>query len=587
LALTASRSLHLGGPPEIEVKEVSFTYRGSTEPALHGISFVQRRGEIVGVVGPSGAGKSTLVKCLNRLVPSFDNGTFAGVVKIAGQTLAEQRVCDVAPLVGMVFQDFESQLFSTNVAHEVAFAMEQCGYSREEMVQRVGAALRAVGLEGFESRDPATLSGGEKQRLAVAAVMALRPRVIVLDEPTTDLDPQGRAEVFALIEQMRLQGATLVLVEHDLEALRVCDRLLVVRDGRIVADLPPSELMARVELLESCRLRPPDLSLLCERLGITPHTQTLEEAERAIRARFRICATACESRLDYDASASSCLPVTRVGQEANKGRQEALIEVRKLTYAYPEGRLALEDIDFAVGSGEFVAIVGRNGSGKSTLAKHLVGILRPTRGQVLLGGRDLSRLTVAEISRHVGFVFQNPDHQIFAATVEEEVAFGPRNFGLKPDEVAERTQRVLAAVGLEKLRFQDPFLLSKGERQRVAVAAALALNPRVLILDEPTTGLDFFEQRRMMELLTELNRGGVAIVIITHTPWLVACYARRVVMMERGRKVFDGPVRQFFASSELLENSAFRLPEVTALSRRLGLVALTVDELVSVLEARS
>jgi energy-coupling factor transport system ATP-binding protein len=252
---------------------------------------------------------------------------------------------------------------------------------------------------------------------------------------------------------------------------------------------------------------------------------------------------------------------------------------------YAEGARALDGVNLTISAGEFVAIIGQNGSGKTTLAKHIVGLLRPTEGRVLLSGRDRERLGAAETAREVGYVFQNPDNQIFAATVEEEVAFGPRNFGLAPDEVERRCARVLRAVGLDHARERDPFLLGKGERQRLAVAAVLALEPRLLILDEPTTGLDYREQRRMMELVSELHRAGTAIVIITHTPWLVAEYAQRAVLMRAGKKLFDGPVRALFAEPELLASSSFRAPEVTALGRRFGVTALSVEELASWLEA--
>ncbi|HTY56281.1 MAG TPA: ABC transporter ATP-binding protein, partial [Candidatus Binataceae bacterium] len=261
-----------------------------------------------------------------------------------------------------------------------------------------------------------------------------------------------------------------------------------------------------------------------------------------------------------------------------------LVAIEDLTPVYAEGARALDRVNLQLTGGEFLAIIGQNGSGKTTLAKHIVGLLRPSAGRILLGGRNREQLGTADTAREVGYVFQNPDNQIFAATVEEEVAFGPRNFGLAPDEIERRCDRVLRAVGLEQARQRDPFLLGKGERQRLAVAAVLVLEPRLLILDEPTTGLDYREQRRMMELVRELHRGGTAIVIITHTPWLVAEYAQRAVMMRAGRKIFDGPVRELFADDNLLAGSSFRAPEVTQLGRRFGVTALSVEELAFWLE---
>ena len=562
---------------DVALEAVSFTYTDGERPALTRINFTAAAGEMVGVMGASGAGKSTLAKCLNRIVPEFEGGAFTGVVRIGGRSLDGERVCEVAPRVGMVFQDFEAQLFSTNVAHEVAFAMEQIGMEREEMVRRIGPALEAVGLAGFEHRDPTSLSGGEKQRLAIASVLALSPSVIVLDEPTTDLDPEGKAEIFALIRSLREQGFSLIVIEHEAEVLRGADRLVLLREGEIIAEGAPHDLMTRLELLEQCGVHPPDLNRVLAKSGIAAHGASVDEAEALIRRALPNLVAARPSSASTDESSRDAAPANGANP---------LVEVRALSFNYPDGPPVLDSIDLRIAPGEFVAIIGQNGSGKTTLAKHLVGLLHPTAGAVMLNGRDRTAMRPAETAAEVGYVFQNPDHQIFAATVEDEVAFGPRNFNLAPDEIQRRCDEVLRAVGLQDARALDPFLLSKGERQRLAVASVLALRPRLLILDEPTTGLDYREQRRMMALVTELNREGIAIVMITHTPWLVAEYARRVVLIRRGRKLYDGGVREFFTRDELLASSSFRAPEATELSRRFGTVALAPDELAAWLRAK-
>jgi len=577
------------------VEGVTFTYAGGERPALRGVSLSVGHGRMIGVMGASGAGKSTLAKCLNRIVPGFEGGEFAGVVRVGGHALDGVRVSEVAPRVGMVFQDFESQLFSTNVAHEVAFAMEQAGMSRAEMAPRIAPALEAVGLAGFESRDPTSLSGGEKQRLAIASVLALRPALIVLDEPTTDLDPEGRAEVFALIRRLRESGMSLVVVEHEAEELRECDTLVIVHEGEILVSGAPSDLMTQLDLLEQCGVHPPDLNRVLAGLGINAHAAGVDEAEALIRALFADRAEPSERAeiiAAHDGAVNSVAGTAPISDETRAMDDSVavdapLAEVGGLVFAYPDGPRVLDSIDLVIEPGEFLAIIGQNGSGKTTLAKHLVGILRPTAGVVRLGGRDRITMRPSEAAREAGYVFQNPDHQIFAATVEEEVAFGPRNFGLSSEEVDRRCDEVLGAVGLDGMREMDPFMLSKGERQRLAVASVMALRPRLLILDEPTTGLDYREQRRMMALVSELNRAGIAIAMITHTPWLVAEYARRVVLLRRGRKLFDGPVRDFFRHHELLESSSFRPPEAAALASRFGIDALGPDELIAHLKRRA
>jgi len=562
----------------VSADDVTFTYHGADRPALRAVSFAQAAGEMIGVMGASGAGKSTLAKCLNRIVPEFEDGDFRGTIRIAGESLEQLRVCDVAPKVGMVFQDFESQLFSTNVAHEVAFAMEQVGMDRAEMTSRIMPALEAVGLRGFEHRDPMSLSGGEKQRLAIASVLALRPSVIVLDEPTTDLDPEGRAEVFELIKRLRAQGLSLIVIEHESEELRAADRIVVLREGEIAADGPPSQVFARTDLLMGCGVRPPGLGHALELLGIDAQPQTVEQAYDAIVGAYpRLAATPADNSGDAH----------REGRAIAAASGPAFIGIENVSFSYAGGPRVLDLIDLRVEAGEFIAIVGQNGSGKTTLAKQIVGLLQPATGRVTIDGKDRAQMRPAETAREVGYVFQNPDHQIFAATVEDEVAFGPRNFGLAADEVRRRCDEALEAVGLQNERQSDPFLLSKGERQRLAVASVLVLRPRMLILDEPTTGLDHREQVRMMALVRDLNRAGIAIVIITHTPWLVAEYARRVVLLRKGARIFDGGVREFFMQDELLRSSSFRAPEITELGRRFGTLALTTGEFVAWVKGRA
>ena len=565
------------GAPVAALEEVTFAYAGTERRALDGVTLKLWRGETIGVMGASGAGKSTLAKCLNRIVPAFEDGDFRGRVAIGGRAIDGSPVSELAPRVGMVFQDFEAQLFSTNVAHEVAFAMEQAGLAREEIAARIGPALEAVGLKGFDDRDPTSLSGGEKQRLAIASVLALRPDLIVLDEPTTDLDPEGRAEVFALIRRLREEGRTLLVIEHEAEELRGCDRIAILRDGAIVAEGEPASVMGRLALLEASGVHPPDLNRLLGMLEIHEHAESIDHAEALIRAHFPQLPRVERS----ESEAAGMVAEIRAGARTDTAaaRPEPIAQLERVSYSYPFGPRVLDTVDLAIAPGEFVAVIGQNGSGKTTLAKHLVGLLQPETGRVLVAGRDRAGLAPAATAREVGYVFQNPDHQIFAATVEDEIAFGPRNLGLDSGEIGRRVAEVLGAVNLGAMRGSDPFLLSKGERQRLAVASVLALRPRLLILDEPTTGLDYREQRKMMALVRELNREGIAIMIITHTPWLVAEFAQRAVLMRRGRVLFDGAVREIFTHEDLLAGSSFRMPEATALARRFGFVALSPAEL--------
>jgi len=356
---------------------------------------------------------------------------------------------------------------------------------------------------------------------------------------------------------------------------------MVLRDGEIAADGPPAEVFARTDLLTACGVRPPGLGHALKLLEIDAQAESVEDAYDAIvRAYPRLAATSVDDRADSRASEHPA-----IAEDADAGAP--FIAIDDLSFSYPGGPRVLDSIDLRIDTGDFIAIVGQNGSGKTTLAKQIVGLLQPATGRVTIEGKDRAEMRPAESAREVAYVFQNPDHQIFAATVQDEVAFGPRNFGLPDDEIQRRCDEALEAVGLLGERQSDPFLLSKGERQRLAVASVLVLRPRMLILDEPTTGLDHREQVRMMALVQDLNRAGIAIVIITHTPWLVAQYARRVVLLRKGAKIFDGGVREFFMQDELLRSSSFRAPEITELSRRFGALALTTDEFVAWVKGRA
>jgi energy-coupling factor transport system ATP-binding protein len=462
----------------------------------------------------------------------------------------------------MVFQDFEAQLFSTTVRDEVAFGLEQLGVEPTEMHQRLTAALAQVGLSGFEARDPTTLSGGQKQRLAIAALLALRPRILVFDEPTTDLDPEGRQEIFALLGHMRSQGHTLVVVEHEVTAALEADRLLILAEGEIVADGPPNKLLPQVDLLERYGVKPHDCDRLFSGLGVRKYPRDTAAAAALLQKNIP--------------AAPLAVAATAIGDSQPK---PPFLSLQSISHTYADGPAAVRNVSLAVDEGEFIALLGKNGSGKTTLAKHMSGLLVPTHGQVLLRNQELGTLPLVQVAQEVSYIFQNPDHQLFAETVEAEVAFGPRNIGLAPEEIQCRVEEALTAVGLQHVCERDPFLLGRGERQRLAVAALLAMRPRLLILDEPTTGLDYREQRQMMELLRRLHREGRTLVIITHVPWVAVEYAERALLMSEGRLLWDGPMRAMCAQPELCTQAAFRPPDVTLIGTQLGVTPLSVEEL--------
>ncbi len=576
-----------GPVPFVAVQDVSFTYAGAPGPALAEASLSVRRGESIALMGRSGAGKSTLCHTLNGLIPHLIAGGWSGRVAIDGQDTGHWPVWRQAGTVGLVFQDFEAQLVSTNVELELAFPLEQAAahgrhFTPAEMRDRITRTLELVGLSGLERRNPLSLSGGQRQRLAVASILIREPALVVLDEPMTDLDPAGRRALLALIGTLKEAGVTLILAEHDPEDAATADRICLLDQGRIAWQGSPRELFGQTTedadhptQAERHGVRPLPLARCFQGLGLPSLPLTVEEAwDLADTHRLTVG------------------PVQADPQAAEPAHGAPVIEVRGVSYEYQSGLPVLSDLDLTIRKGEFVAVIGRNGSGKSTLATLLNGLRSPTGGLVLVNGQDSRKLGAGRLAGTVGFVFQNPDHQIFAETVEAEVSFGVRNLGFSHKDCAARVTAALEAVGLNapEIRSLDPFSLTKGLRQRIAVASVLAARPNVLIFDEPTTGLDAAETDRMMAMIRRLNREGHTIIMITHSLGLAAAYAHRCLVMRGGRLAADGPTRQVFvglADPDRPDQLGLELPPLTRFAARWGQTLLTVEEVRAALRRQS
>jgi len=560
----------------LSIEQVTFTHVGATKPALNGISLKVQRGESVALMGRTGVGKSTLCYALNGLVPQLIPGHWSGRVTINGRDTAARPVWQQAGTVGLVFQDFEAQLLSTNVAMELAFPLEHhpVRLSPAAMGSRIEQALARVGLSGLAHRDPLSLSGGQRQRLVIASILIREPALVVLDEPTTDLDPEGRRALASLLASMKATGTALIVAQHDPEDAVTADRVCILDHGAVVWDGSPRLLFSDPDVPPWHGIRPPPLVSCLAGLKLEEPPMTVEEAWHA----------ADEHGLTITAPESST-------QTAAPPIGPAVIDVQRVSYEYQRGSPAVSEVSLTIHDGEFVAIIGRNGSGKSTLAMLLGGLASPTSGRVLVDGRDTRTLRAGQLATTVGYVFQNPDHQIFAETVGEEVAFGVRNLGFAPEDCERRVAEALDAVGLSgsEIRKLDPFSLTKGDRQRVAVASVLAARPRILIFDEPTTGLDAEQTDRMMRMLRHLNQHGHTIVIITHTLSLVAAHATRCMAMSNGRIVADGPTRAVFRTltdPQFSTSAGLEVPSVTRFAARWGHTLLTVDEVKAALRKR-
>ncbi len=554
--------------PALAVEDVSFGYALAAGNSLCAVSLTQQPGRTRLLMGATGAGKSTLCKCLNGVIPGLETGRFSGKVALFGRDIAGVPVHELAPTVGEVFQDFESQLLTSSVEGEVAFPLENLGVQHEAMQRRVRAALETAGIWDLRERDPVLLSGGQKQRVALAATLVTEPDIVVLDEPTTDLDPVGRSELLARLEELEAAGRTLLLVEQDTELALEADTLTVLSEGAIAYDGPPEGLLSDPTRCRQLGIRPLELPALFEALGRPERPLTVEQALPLLEG------TPCDEA-QLEAILDAWVPGPREGEERNG----ALLSVRDVHYSYPGGVKALDGVGFEIHDGEFVAILGVNGSGKTTLAKHLNGLLRPTAGQILVNGRDAADIPAARLAAEVGYLFQDPDHQIFESTVRDEVAFGPRNQGLEEEDVDRRVNRVLRLLGLEGWGGEDPFVLTKGERQQVALASVLSMEPPVIVFDEPTTGLDGPQQVEMMDTLRDLNETGRTVVIITHCAWAAAQYADRIILMGDGRVLADGPTRELFGDEQLLARAGQKAPPITRLCRGLwDETLLSVDE---------
>ncbi len=547
--------------PAIELVDVSFRYPRTEAYALRGVNLRVEPGELVGVVGGTGSGRSTLALVMSGQIPSFVEGVFEGEALIFGRSTRGRRGAELAEEVGIVYQDPEAQLYGLTVEEEITVGLENRGLEPEEIRERVAWALAAVGLEGSEERSPYDLSGGQKQRAVLAGVLALRPRILVLDQPTAALDPATRDQLWELLERLAREGRTIVVVDQDLDRLiRFAHRLVWIDRGTVRAEGEPAGIVADPGALAAAGVRPPQVARLAAGLGIAPVPLRVEELAADLMGQGR--APAAGHRVEVRGRA----PGRSSGSTAG---EEPLVRCEAVEHVFLDGTAALRGVDLALGRGEFVAVLGPNGSGKTTLARHLNGLLRPTSGRVLVEGRDTRGATTAELAATVGYLFQDPNHQLVSRTVREEVAVGPRARGLPEREALARAERVMERLGLADLAEEHPLHLTLAEKQRVAIASVVALDPAALVLDEPTTALDARETEVLLELLRELNAEGRTIVLITHDMELVA-EAERAVVLSGGLVRFDGPPRELFTRRDVLAEASLEPPEVVRLALALG-----------------
>jgi energy-coupling factor transporter ATP-binding protein EcfA2 len=557
----------------ISIENLSFAYSDTDHPVLRNISLEIGEGEFVLVTGPSGGGKSSLCRCLNGLIPHFYGGRIQGRVLVSGMDTLKHPTKELASRVGFVFQDPENQLVSLDVEREIAFGLENLAFPRDLIAKRVEESLDALGIAHLRYRQLSELSGGEKQKVAIASVLALHPSILVLDEPTSELDPKGAEEVLSVITRLNDElGLTVILIEHRLDrVLQYADRLIVLSEGRVVVDGGVRDVVTN---------HYPELSRIG--VGVPPVIRLIQELRhRGVRID-RVPLTVKEGRAIIRKIFENLPPVPDTGGGNGQEITKPLVEVRRLGYTYPNGLSALRNINLRIGKAEFITIMGRNASGKTTLAKHFNRLLIPTKGSIRVGGLDTREATVAEMARKVGFVFQNPNDHLFADTVYDEIAFTLKNLGSSRGEIELRTAEMLQRFELGEYRNQYPRSLSGGEKQRVALASVLATKPKVLILDEPTRGMDYRLKSELMRFLEEYRAEGNTVILITHDVEIVAEYADRVILLSEGRVIVDGEKHQVLSQALLFS------PQINRLAQSFGRYGvsnkiLTVSEALGVL----
>ena len=553
----------MDGPPALApaavARSVRIRYPGATAWTPDEVEVEVAPGEVLLILGPSGCGKSTFALSFNGLVPHAVPAEFAGTMTVGGVSTREASVAELSERVAMVFQDPEAQLVTRTVLDEVCFGPENRLVPAAEVEARAEAALRAVGLWDRRDENPEILSGGGKQRLAIACALALGSPLLVLDEPTSNLDPAGAEEVYRLLGELTAPGSTrsVVLVEHDLDlALAIVDTVLVLDGaGRPFASGPVREVLrARAEDLEALGVwlpTPTTAALRMRRAGIPldPLPLTVEELAAAL------------ADLDVDSAAQEP-SVTEEPSETGPGRDaEALpaVSVTGLTVKRG-GRRILSEVSLRVPRGDFLAVVGPNGAGKSTLVQSLAGVLRVPRGTVGVLGIDPARASASALRKTIGFVFQNPEHQFVAHTVEDELALGLRQRRLPETEVSARVDGMLTLLDLHAHRTSHPFLLSGGQKRRLSVGTALIEGAPVLVLDEPTFGQDRARAADLLELLAALNASGTTVIVVTHDLGLIGQYARHVAILDEGRVVALDETARILSDRALLEAHALRQP---------------------------
>ena len=546
--------------PIIEFKDYTFKYRSQVEPTLRHVNLTINAGEKVLIVGPSGSGKSTLAHCINGLVPFSFPGESTGSLTVSGKDPAKEGIFGMSKLVGTVLQDTDGQFIGLTVAEDIAFALENDCVPQEELFQRVDEVAETVDVKFLLDHAPTELSGGQKQRVSMAGVMIDDVDILLFDEPLANLDPATGKRAIDLIDKIsKTTGKTVLIIEHRLEdaLYRDVDRIVVVGEGEIVADMKPDELLC-TDVLEKEGIREPLYITALKHAGCTVKPETLpQHIESMELAPYR------EKVQGWFQKAE--LPPERQ-------RTESMLEVEGVSFSYVPGKKVLQDINFRIEKGEMVSIVGKNGAGKSTLSNLICGFITPNSGKILLEGEDISGLSIKERGEVIGLVMQNPNQMISKPMIFDEVAPGLAVRGVPEEEIKERVHETLKICGLYPFRNWPVSALSFGQKKRVTIASILVMNPRVLILDEPTAGQDFRHYTEIMEFLKDINeRLGITIIMITHDMHLMLEYTDRAIVIADGHMIADDAPAKVLTDSQIADRAYLKETSLYELAVKCGI----------------
>ena len=582
----------------IEVKDLKYRYPGTTQLALDGVSFTVEKGEFIGIAGENGAGKTSLSQALLGLIPQFYKGAYGGSVTVCGMDARSTPVSELCRHVGLVFQNPFNQLSGAKdtVYDEVGYGLQNLGFPPEEIRTRVESVLRCFGIWEYRDRNPFDLSGGQLQRVAICSVLAMKPDVLILDEPTSQLDPEGSEEVFHTVDELTKMGITIIMIEQKIEKLAgYCDRVLLMHQGRVVDYDTPRRIFSREDLYD-LGVNPPAYTrfaranALVFEDGTLPvtHAETLERVKASGADRATLIASlrtmtagvqmesatpqpvaAQPARAGVDAAAAAA-SASRSSDHASEaaGAADATFQVKDLRFSYVKGREVLHGLNLALDHRP-TAIIGQNGAGKTTLVRVLKGLLKPDSGEIRYQGENLETKTVAELASRVGYVFQNPDDQIFKYKVLEEVMFGPLNIGMSPQEAEASAHEALRMVGLDEKAGENPYDLELSDRKMVAIASVLAMNTDVIILDEPTIGQSWNGREKIREIMQAKAAEGKLVIAILHDMDFVASSFARVIAMAHGEILADDTPAEIFRNHPILEKAALAAPPLYELLEEL------------------